>query len=665
MSRRRIGGIGVDLELLTAKFEAGFKRADQSFKRFDTATKRMQRSLDGINRSFSRAQRAVLAIAGASGFGALYTKSIQAADGIGKTADKLGLGVEALQEYRFAAEQSGVQVSTFDMAIQRLGRRFAEADRGTGEAVKALQELGVATRDSEGNLKTIEQLLPELAERFGRVGNQLDRNRLAMRLFDSEGVVMVNLLRNGAQGMGDLRTQARESGMVLSEDLVRGAEKANDQFNLMKRVVGAQITRAMVALSPIITQVGQAFADAAPKVAAFFGSFGTAEDMSDDALDMAIDRVDRSLTELEQRYQRAKTLMANEDTASGPEIFGTLLGNYDPEKIRQQIAERKAIYDELVEMREFRNVDAGLRPKQKPENPFEGLDFGLPDMEAQTARQRELNELLDEAIKQQSDMEAAYDQRVRSNRELVAELSEEVRLSKLSERERFVQIRLGKLSAEATDEQRQAVEGYAAALFEADEAQKRMADEGDSAFRELKTSVKGWGRSFADAMLDGERSFGNFAESMTRQLARIALTETFNPFFSMFGDWIGGAAKNVFPGFAYGGRFTVGGTGGTDSKLAAFRVTPGETISVDRPNKVNGDSPVMVAPTNQVQVNVVNQAPNSKAVTREREENGVRVIDVLIEQVKTAIAGDISRGAGAVPNALQGTYGLNRVAGAY
>lgn len=48
------------------------------------------------------------------------------------------------------------------------------------------------------------------------------------------------------------------------------------------------------------------------------------------------------------------------------------------------------------------------------------------------------------------------------------------------------------------------------------------------------------------------------------------------------GGWIG----NLF-GFAEGGDFTVGGSGGTDSQVRALRLTPGEEVSVRRPDQVD------------------------------------------------------------------------------
>jgi hypothetical protein len=38
-------------------------------------------------------------------------------------------------------------------------------------------------------------------------------------------------------------------------------------------------------------------------------------------------------------------------------------------------------------------------------------------------------------------------------------------------------------------------------------------------------------------------------------------------------------------GFAYGGEFTVGGVGGTDSQNVAFRATPGERVTINTPQQ--------------------------------------------------------------------------------
>jgi hypothetical protein len=82
---------------------------------------------------------ALIGAATVGGLDALIDRSISAADATGKTADKIGVDVEALQELRFAAKASGVEQQTLDIALQRFTRgqpkrRKARASQGRARA---------------------------------------------------------------------------------------------------------------------------------------------------------------------------------------------------------------------------------------------------------------------------------------------------------------------------------------------------------------------------------------------------------------------------------------------------------------------------------------------------------------------------------------------------
>src|ERR671919_159044 len=109
-----------------------------------------------------------------------------------------GSASRPLRELRFAAKASGVEQQTLDMALQRFTRRAAEAAQGTGEAKDALASMGIALRDQSGNLRRSEDLLADVADAFARIEDPAERVRLAFKLFDSEGVALVNLLRGAS-----------------------------------------------------------------------------------------------------------------------------------------------------------------------------------------------------------------------------------------------------------------------------------------------------------------------------------------------------------------------------------------------------------------------------------------------------------------------------------
>ena len=192
---------------------------------------------------------------------AMVRSTASAGDNIAKTSSKLGIGVEALQEYRFAAERAGVPIATFDMAMQRMGRRVGEAANGMGEARMALRVLGIEARDSEGKVRSIESLLPEVAEKLSLVGTENERNALAMKLFDSEGVALVNMLSDGSKGLAEMRDRARELGLVMSEDDVKAAEAFTDaQTDLFSSLAGVK-TVISTALMPQLTSLSNKLTD--------------------------------------------------------------------------------------------------------------------------------------------------------------------------------------------------------------------------------------------------------------------------------------------------------------------------------------------------------------------------------------------------------------------
>ena len=139
----------------------------------------IQRSTEKLQKSFIGLKTGIATLVGVGGLGATAKELLSAGDKLAKTSSKLGISTEALQKYRFAAEQSGVASNTFDMALQRMTRRVAEARNGTGEAKAALKEMGITLNDSSGKAKSTEQVFMEVADKMKGMGSQSDKGRLA------------------------------------------------------------------------------------------------------------------------------------------------------------------------------------------------------------------------------------------------------------------------------------------------------------------------------------------------------------------------------------------------------------------------------------------------------------------------------------------------------
>lgn len=223
----------------------------------DQAESKITRLGRTVRRAASRVAKlgAAAAIAGAALVTAFVTKGLRTIDSLAKMSDRLGIATQDLQALRHAAELTGVQTETLDMALQRMTRRIAEAAQGSGEAKDAIAELGL---EAEALSKMSPgEAFKEIAEAMSGVANQGDRVRLAMRLFDSEGVALVNTLRLGADGLEEAQRELEAFGVLLNRVDARKVEDANDSFTRMGLITQGIRNRLTVELSPVITAVAQ------------------------------------------------------------------------------------------------------------------------------------------------------------------------------------------------------------------------------------------------------------------------------------------------------------------------------------------------------------------------------------------------------------------------
>jgi hypothetical protein len=312
------------LNIILAARDREFARAmDRNTRRIARFEQQSTRRLHSASKGFDvlglAARRLVPILAGLASINAVQ-RVVSDLDNIGKTADRLGLTTDALQELRAAAESAGVSTNTFDMAIQRFGRRIAEARQGTGEAKGVIEEMGIALVAADGTARSIEAVLGDVADNMAGMAEQTDRNRIAMKLFDSEGVALVNLLREGSAGMAQMRADARELGIVLDEELIREAEAARTQLDLLSKVIKAQLSRVLVELAPLI--VG-----AADGIARFARMVGDAADAISDFLEPQDDLADATDALVESLEAEMKATAAlSDEIGTGIEVTRDMAG---------------------------------------------------------------------------------------------------------------------------------------------------------------------------------------------------------------------------------------------------------------------------------------------------------------------------------------------------
>jgi hypothetical protein len=243
------GGGGLTIrELITAW---GFTVKDDALDRLDDKFNKLRSSVQLVGG---------FAVGAAASLFGMAKFAADAGDKAAKTAEKLGVNVEALQEYRYAADLAGVSNDAFDTSLKRFIKSIGEARSGTGDAKESLGKLGKTLGiDLVSRGKSAEDLLLDVSEAFSTLKDSTKKVEIATKLFGREGADLIPLLNQGSAVIRAQRNEARELGIVMSEDVTRAAEEFSDSQTRTMAVIKGLRNSIGAGLFPVLTRLSDRF----------------------------------------------------------------------------------------------------------------------------------------------------------------------------------------------------------------------------------------------------------------------------------------------------------------------------------------------------------------------------------------------------------------------
>ena len=246
---------------MTRKIQESVNRSTRSLQDF-------QKRADNISRHAMRfgTQAVAMGTAITGSFFAIAQQTARYGDDVAKTADRLGVSVEALQEYRHAAQLSGMATQQFDSALQTFQKNAGMAAAGLGRARPAFEALGITMTDNAGRMKPMESLLDEVADRMAGIEDPTVRGQIAMMVFGDSGSRMVNMLSRGSAGLEEMRQEARALGIVMSDENARKSEQFSDDLLRLTTRLGAVRNEIGIALMPMFNEMIVTIGEVSSKV---------------------------------------------------------------------------------------------------------------------------------------------------------------------------------------------------------------------------------------------------------------------------------------------------------------------------------------------------------------------------------------------------------------
>jgi len=223
---------GLEVDKAGKNVENAGRRAEEAGR----AAKRGAEGVDAAQKKWEKLGANVGTVIGGliTGFTALMVKQINFADNTGKMAERLGVSTRFISEMGYAAKESGVNTATLEGAISALNISATKAADGVKGPLQAFRAIGVTATDSFGKVKSLDTLLPQIADRFAKLEDGPRKSAAAMALFGEQGRQLLPLLNQGSAGIDDLRAKAVELGLSLGDDAAARAAEFNDNLAALK-----------------------------------------------------------------------------------------------------------------------------------------------------------------------------------------------------------------------------------------------------------------------------------------------------------------------------------------------------------------------------------------------------------------------------------------------
>lgn len=194
-----------------------------------------EKSIEGLRLGLA-GLATIAAAAGASLLGIAETTAKSAVEAF-RTAQKIGTTAEAYQELKYAGDLAGVSTETLETGLSRLSRSAFNAALGSKEAGFAYRTLGVSVTGADGQIKSSDQLLEDVASRFQTLPDGIKKTALAQELFGRGGKELIPLLNKGRAGIEELRAEAQKYGVVLDSETIEASLRWEEQQKHLKAAV--------------------------------------------------------------------------------------------------------------------------------------------------------------------------------------------------------------------------------------------------------------------------------------------------------------------------------------------------------------------------------------------------------------------------------------------
>lgn len=573
---------------------------------FQSELKNSQGALSQFN-TFIKDWRTQLAAAGTALFAVAKSTANFGEEAL-KGAQKAGQTVETFTALAHAAHMADLSQQQLIVGLKSLSQNMVEAQQKTGDGEAIFRRLGVAVVDSAQKLRSTHDVLLELADVFAKSADGAGKADAAVKLFGKAGLELIPFLNQGKSGIVELEKEAQRLGLTFSKEDAEAASKFNEELKRLEEQMRGLMLTAGKPLVGVLNELSEMFRSLTANSAA--QTFFTALSAQAVMFNTLIKEVSANVEFLfgKMTFEKLKAEIGRIEEEAHKKLFilkhpgaDALLnprekGGQDPRpqatvgagKLEDPGKEQERIGKALVEIYLLQNRALEIKNRLATEH----LAMILQEDKAERERQGRLE---DAAI------EEAKGRRIVTDTQELLRGQEQEQLGRQIVQQTQAQLaiteQLRRESMGFFDHWREGMQRYVqdtkSGFGFAQDMARRTAQVMEQSFRTFFLDMmNGQIKSLKDLF----RGLLDFVKQIIAQItAQLVAAQVMKLVTAGVGAFSGGAgfgsgaaANQWFGGFATGGSFVVGGSGGTDSQRVGFMATPGERVTVDRPGQQHG-----------------------------------------------------------------------------
>lgn len=566
MASAVVGALRVTLGMDSGAFTEGLTQAQKKLQDAGSRLKAIGTKMAGIG---------LAAGAAMGGAFAAVTKVTGGLVELGNEAKTAGVAFEEFQKLKYVADQAGVSIEALTDGMKEMQLRADEfATTGGGSAAEAFERIGLSGAQLTEALKDPAAMFDDIVARIGKLDTAA-QIRVADEIFGGTGgEQFVRLLDLGADGIAKLKEEFVANGGLIPEEQLKKAAEFQQALGKVKAALTGLGTNALMNSGLI-----EFFTAAIPKVMAFGKAM--AETLGPKLKPL----VDGVIALFKALGEVVIALFGGEaEAVRAVQGFGAVIGAVFEAALKLITGAVEVITNVL------RALGALLRG-----------DFST------------MWDALGSAVKSLvTGIGGAFEALFPGVIDSVSRLVTGVRDWLIT---RFQQMVVGPIKQKI-----EAVSGFFRDLY--------IAVVGNSWIPDMVEQIGQWIAKLDDEMVrpveDATSQAGSSFEGLGDQVAGVFQSIASKDWKGALGglfDILGGQGGTLgnlgnlgqslmkfLPGFARGGSFNVAGSGSTDSKVVAFRATPGERVDISTPRQQRGStggaSIIHVAPSKYFDVRV-------------------------------------------------------------